>query len=128
MSSVYEGLTSNSAVTGLSLGPNLHGYSKGKVLCWAVPDKMIGRRNDALTLLDLSPWSPLCLLAFGGSGGRESKEGPEGAPHTLHADPECGSQDIQGAPRSPANSQPVSRQKTNCISLHPLLCLPSKSL
>lgn len=82
------------------------------------------------TLVDFSPWSPLCLLAFGGSGGRESKEGLEGAPCTLHVEPECGSRDVglQVALRSPAISQLVSRQKTNFIYLHHLLCLPLKSL
>lgn len=74
-----RGLTSNSAVTGLPFGPRLHGYSMGKVLCWAVPNEMVGRRNDVFTLVDFSPWSPLCLLALGDSGERESKEGREGA-------------------------------------------------
>lgn len=79
---------------------------------------MVGGRDDVFILADFPLRSQLCLFPFGGSGVRESKEGPEAVWRTLDVESECGSQEagVQGATRTPSNSQPVPRQETNCTS------------
>lgn len=107
----------------------LHGYSKGKVLCEAVPNQIVGRRNDGFTLVDCSPWSQFAYGLFEamgkGKGRRDHRD------RCVHCMMNLNVAHRMGESRRPQGLLQILSQfldKVNRISLHHLLCTPLKGL